>query len=500
MQNKVQLITYIDRFGGKTLSELQELLTETLSGLFPAVHLLPFFYPIHGEDAGFDPINHAQVDPQLGDWNSIKSLGKQVDIMADLIVNHISADSPQFRDVLEHGDNSVYTKLFLSYSGVFPEGAYEEDLLNIYRPRPGFPFTKFDLKDHGQKLFWTTFTAKQIDIDVKHALGKSYLREILQSFQKAGIQMIRLDAVGYAIKTPGTSCFMTPETFEFIASLREEALEMGIEVLVEIHAYYQQQIEIAKKVDRVYDFALPPLVLHTLFKQNSQALKDWLSISPRNAITVLDTHDGIGIMDIGPGTEKGQEEGLISPKDIDELVETIHEKSQGNSRKATGAAASNLDLYQVNCTFYDALGRDDQQYLIARMIQFFAPGVPQVYYVGFLAGKNDMALLEKSGVGRDINRQYFSREEVINALNLPVVKALSNLIRFRNTHPAFEGTFSIEDSDDQSLHITWTNEDSFAELEIDLSSYKFRIDYSTKGMDQASIEDFDFEIEPIQAL
>ena len=129
------------------------------------------------------------------------------------------------------------------------------------------------------------------------------------------------------------------------------------------------------------------------------------------AITVLDTHDGIGVIDIAAdGTDPQDYPGLIPPEELDALVERIHINSNGQSRQATGAAASNLDLYQVNCTFYDALGRNDYDYLLARAIQLFAPGIPQVYYVGLLAGENDMALLAKSGVGRDINRHFYSVE------------------------------------------------------------------------------------------
>jgi len=500
MQNKVQLITYVDRFGGNTIADLKQLLSGPLAGLFGAVHLLPFFYPIDGEDAGFDPIDHTMVDPKLGDWDSIRSLSAELDIMADMIVNHISSDSSKFKDVLEHGENSEFWDLFLNYSAVFPNAATEKELLEIYRPRPGFPFTKKRLKDQSHRLFWTTFTSKQIDIDVQHPLGKAYLLNILKSFQNAGIKMIRLDAVGYAIKTPGTTCFMTGDTFKFIESLRATAIQQGIEVLVEIHSYYQQQIEIAKKVDWVYDFALPPLILHTLFKQNSKGLKHWLSVSPRNAITVLDTHDGIGIIDIGPGSQMGQEKGLVSPSDIDDLVEKIHEKSAGTSRKATGAAASNLDLYQVNCTFYEALGKNDRHYLLARLIQFFAPGVPQVYYVGFLAGLNDMELLDKTGVGRNINRAYFTSEEVHEGLQKPVVQALCKLIRFRNEHPAFDGEFFLKDSTDNQLNIRWTQESTFVELMVELDSYEFYIEYSFAGRVHKVENHFDFEQIPIKAI
>jgi len=316
-------------------------------------------------------------------------------------------------------------------------------------------------------LLWTTFSSNQIDIDVKHPCGQQYLNSILDTFSAADIRSIRLDAVGYAMKKPGTSCFMIPETFEFIDELTVAARQRGMEVLVEIHSYYRKQIEIAKCVDRVYDFALPPLVLHALINKTGQYLKAWLAISPRNAVTVLDTHDGIGVIDVG--AEAGAEDapGLMPPAAIDRLVEQMHANSQGQSRKATGAAASNLDLYQVNCTYYDALGRNDRDYLLARAIQFFAPGIPQVYYVGLLAGENDVDLLERTGVGRDINRHYYTPEEIERQMQRPLVKKLFQLMRWRNTHPSFAGEFSLPDCGDQCFIARWLKDESWAELRID---------------------------------
>ena len=444
MKNKVQLITYVDRFGGQNLTDLRKLLTGPLKDVFGGVHLLPFFHKIDGADAGFDPMDHTRVDDRLGDWGHVRQLSQELDVMADVIVNHVSSHSPQFLDYSEKGKESAYNGLFLTMDSVFPNGATEQDLLAVYRPRPGMPFTMTTLANGERRLLWTTFTSQQIDIDVHHPAGKAYLDAILKSLADSGVTMVRLDAVGYAIKKAGTNCFMMPETFEFIDAFAKRARELGLEVLVEIHSYYKRQIDIAKKVDWVYDFALPPLVLHALEFGRSGPLLNWLGQRPNNAVTVLDTHDGIGIIDIGAdASDREGQPGLVPPLELDELVERMHRNSQNQSRKATGAAASNLDLYQVNCTFFDALGRNESAYLVARAIQFFVPGIPQVYYVGLLAGENDMDLLERSQVGRDINRHYYSQEEVLKDLGKPVVQRLLQLIQLRNTHPAFNGTLVV---------------------------------------------------------
>lgn len=472
MKNQIQLITYVDRIGCKNITELNELLNNELQGLFGGVHMLPFFYPIDGEDAGFDPIDHKKVDPRLGDWSTVKELSNSVEIMADLIVNHMSADSIEFKDFVEKGDNSEFASLFLTFDKVFPNGATEKELLQIYRPRPGFPFTKFKLADGSQKLVWTTFTQKQIDIDVFSEGGNAYLEEILAIYEQAGVKMIRLDAAGYAIKKSGTSCFMIPETFDFIDELTQKARSKGIAVLVEIHSFYKTQIEIAKKVDFVYDFALPVLVLDTLFNADATNLKKWLEIAPRNVVTVLDTHDGIGIVDVA---SEGDKEGLIPDSVLDNIVNKMHANSDGRSLKATGAAASNLDLYQVNCTYFEALGSNEISYLMARAIQFFVPGIPQVYYVGLFGDENDMELLAKTNVGRDINRHYYTKEEIQKKTASSLFKKLSQLMKLRNTHPAFNGEFNLEESSAKYLEIKWVLNRESIQLKMDLENKSFEI-------------------------
>ncbi len=475
MKNKIQLITYVDRIGNGKISDLTALISNEFEGLFGGVHILPFFFPIDGADAGFDPIDHTQIDSRLGSWNGIKELAEKVDVMSDVIVNHISAESPQFVDYLENGSASKFSDLILTKKKVFAEETSEDVISKIYRPRPGLPFTRFQLKDGSEELVWTTFTSSQIDIDVYSDAGINYLENILNVFQKSGITMIRLDAAGYAIKKAGTSCFMIEETYDFIDQLTKKAKAKGIAVLVEIHSYYKTQIEIAKRVDYVYDFALPVLVLDCIFNQNATNLKNWLAVAPKNVITVLDTHDGIGIVDVA--SENGKP-GLIPDHELDKIVEKIHNNSNNTSRKATGAAASNLDLYQVNCTYFDALSQDENAYLIARAIQFFVPGVPQIYYVGLLAGKNDMNLLARTNVGRDINRHYYSKSEIDNVIQTNFFKRFKKMMLFRNSYDAFNGDFEFMNSEANVLKIKWTNQDSWVQLDVDLKEMILNISFT----------------------
>lgn len=478
LDNAPQLITYADRLAGN-IAGVGALLDGPFAGAFGGVHLLPFYVPIDGADAGFDPDDHTAVDPRIGTWHDVRTLGERYGVMADLIVNHVSARSAMFQDWLAQGDDSPAAALFLTPERVFGAIPGAADAAAIYRPRPTSPFTTVTLADGQERLVWSTFTDQQIDIDVEHELGWEYLCSILDRFDQAGVSLVRLDAVGYAIKRPGTSCFMLPETFAFIDRLTAECHRRGIQVLVEIHGHHQDQIEIARRVDMVYDFALPPLVLDALYTGDAAPLERWIGIRPTNAINVLDTHDGIGIIDVGIDARTPERAGLLSADRIDALVEGIHQRSHDTSRAATGAAASNLDLYQVNCTFYDALGCDDARYLAARMIQLLLPGIPQIYYVGLLAGSNDMDLLAATGVGRDVNRHHYSPSDLAAQLERPVVQRLLGLLRWRATRPEFGGSFELLDSPAHEITVRWTiHEPSTSTLTVtvDVRSGEIRSD------------------------
>lgn len=480
MRNQVHLIAYADRLAGG-LAGLHELLQGPLRGAFGGVHVLPFFDPVDGADAGFDPIDHTSVDRRLGTWADVEALAALGDVMADAIVNHVSAASPAFLDVRRHGEASSQAGRFLTYERVFPEGASEADLLAVYRPRPGLPFTPVHRGDGSTRLYWTTFGAGQIDLDTASPDARAYLEEVLAVLARHGVRTVRLDAVGYTVKRAGTSCFMLPETLAFVDWLTERAHRLGLETLVEVHSSYRSQLLLARRADWVYDFALSPLVLHGLHTGDADPLDRWLRMRPLNAVTVLDTHDGIGVVDVGADAASGSSDGLLDRGQLESLVESIHTHSGGASRAATPSPAAGLDLYQVNTTYLDALGGDEDRYLLARLLQLFVPGVPQVYYVGLLGGRNDLDLFGATKVGRDVNRRWYVPAEVDEALERPLVRAQLAACRLRNRHPAFQGRFRWLRPAPGRLALRWVHGIDTAELTVALDEGWFVLEHSEGG-------------------
>ncbi|MDF1605784.1 sucrose phosphorylase [Nocardioides sp. YIM 152315] len=474
----VHLLAYADRFGGD-LAGLRRLLTEGPLAVFEGVHVLPFFTPYDGADAGFDPVDHTVVDPRLGDWSDVQAMRDGgLDVTADVIVNHVSADSAEFRDWLARGADSPHAGMFLTFDTVFPEGGTEAGITAFYRPRAGLPFTPYQMGDGTRRLVWTTFLPSQVDLDVRHPVARDHLVRVMGTLAEGGVRTVRLDAVGYAVKTAGTDSFMTDETLSFVEEITALAHEQGLEVLVEVHAHHSQQAAVAARTDLVYDFALPPLLLHALETGETARLEEWLRVRPQNAITVLDTHDGIGVVDAGPAREWP---GLMDDDDMRAVFDAAARRTDGESARASTAVAWAALPHQVNSTFYSVLGEDDEAYLLARAFQLFTPGRPQVYYVGLLAGSNDVDLFRATGVGREINRHRYSTEEIEAALDRDVVRRQLGLIRARGEHPAFAGTFACAADGHGVLVLTWTRGEHRAELRADLARRTFDTTFTATG-------------------
>ncbi|MDJ0324607.1 sucrose phosphorylase [Cryobacterium sp. PH31-AA6] len=475
----VELLVYADRLGG-TIAQLQTVLDGPLRA-FSSVHVLPFYIPFDGADAGFDPIDHASVDPRLGTWDDMRALARNRGLTADLIVNHVSASSAEFVDWLANGDASDYAGMFLTFDTVFPDGGTEHDITAFYRPRPGLPFTAYQGSDGSRHLVWTTFMPTQVDLDVRHPAALRYLRRVLRALADGGVSTVRLDAVGYAVKTPGTDSFMTPETLDFTRVVVALAHETRVDVLVEVHAHYSQQLAIAPLVDWVYDFALAPLLLHSLGTGTVDRLAAWFEIRPTNAITVLDTHDGIGIIDAGPS---GDRPGLISRDEMAAIFARADVATTGHSSLASVVPEWFTLPHQINATFFSTLGGETVPYLLARAVQHFLPGRPQVYYVGLLGGLDDTALFAETGNGRDVNRHRYPAEEVDRALGTDVTLAQLGLARMRTEHAAFDGEFSWTTSGEDEARLLWSNGDARADLIVrtTLGAPSFRIELADAGV------------------
>ena len=189
----------------------------------------------------------------------------------------------------------------------------------------------------------------------------------------------------------------------------------------------------------------------------------------------MDTHDGIGVVDV---------KDLMTDEECEATREALYEQGANVKKKYSSAEYNNLDIYQINCTYYSALGNNDQAYILARVLQCFAPGIPQIYYVGLLAGENDIDLLERTKEGRNINRHYYSLEEIDETVQRPVVQQLFNLLKFRNNSVAFDGEFSVKALGAKELEIVWNNKESDvqAKLVANTEAHTFTITESICGM------------------
>ena len=476
VKNQVQLITYPDSLGGDFKS-LHYVLDKYFPGLFTGgIHILPPF-PSSG-DRGFAPLTYLEIEPKLGNWDDIKRIGEKHAILLDLMVNHISAQSTYFQDFIENGRNSKYSDIFITIDKVWPDREPAREEIQKLFLRRAEPFSEFLIKKTGQmEKIWTTFGKKspseQIDLDVTSPITKELFIRFMENFKENGVKIVRLDAVGYVIKKRGSTCFFVePEIFQYLNWISDLAYSLNMEILPEIHSDYATQLKLAKKGYWIYDFILPYTILDAFINTTSTRLKDYLRTRPENQFTMLDCHDGIPI--------KPDLNGRYQYEDAINVVNVCRERGANFSLilSPEHMDSNGFDVHQIRGTLYSLLGSDDNSYLAARAIQLFTPGIPQIYYVGLLAGKNDEAAMSKNGDGREINRHNYSIEEINEGVKKPVVMKLLRLIQLRNSHPAFNGKFTINNSRDHEISLTWTNQNKYATLRVDLLNNSSMITYS----------------------
>jgi len=475
VKNQVQLITYPDSLGGD-LKTLHNVLETHFQDIFKGgIHILPPF-PSSG-DRGFAPLTYLEIEPAFGTWDDIQRIGEKHDILLDLMVNHISAKSTYFQDFLEKGRKSENADLFITVDKIWPDEVIPEEEIERIFLRRSNPFSDFTIEETGEvEKVWTTFgkvtPSEQIDLDINSSATRQLLVDFLTNFSGNKVKIVRLDAIGYVIKKAGTSCFFVePEIYQFLDWIKNIANSLDIELLPEVHAHYTTQYKLAKRGHWIYDFILPYTILDTLINKTSLRLRAYLKDRPHKQFTMLDCHDGVPI--------KPDMNDLYQSEDAKKLVDICRGLGANLSLilSPKHKDPDGFDVHQIRCAYYAMLNCDDDAYMAARAIQFFTPGVPQVYYVGLLAGENDEEGVKKSGEGREINRHNFSVEEIEGALKKDVVQRLLKLIRFRNDYPAFNGEFMIMNSEEDEVCFSWQNEEKSCTLKIDLENYQSIIEY-----------------------
>lgn len=488
MNHKPMLNAYPDSLGGNLGDIVTLLKTEAMQDVFSSFYILPSLY--HSDlDRGFSVIDY-DLNEQLAnreDLDQLKNMG--IDLKLDFILNHASAQSPQFQDLVEKGEASAYRDFFIDWNrfweghGAMTEEGYiqpeESCLKQMFFRKPGLPILMVEFPDGKKVPYWNTFYQEvhgrhylgQMDVNIQSPKVWEFYRETLEKIASYGAAIVRLDAFAYAPKTPGKKNFLNdPETWELLQQIHTLAEPLGLTLLPEIHAAYEEKIyeTLSQKGYATYDFFLPGLIIDAIEHKRGNYLAAWAKEVVEKKIStvnMLGCHDGIPLLDL---------KGLLPEDDIQSLIDLI--VSRGGMVKNLHGQ-KNL-YYQVNATYYSALGESDQKMLLARAIQMFMPGKPQIWYLDLFAGKNDHEAVKRAGEGghKEINRTNFTGVQIEQALQTEVVQKQLELLRFRSTCKAFTEDADIQvQADNQKLMIRWSNPVTAAQLDVDFATGNYRI-------------------------
>ncbi len=332
----------------------------------------------------------------------------------------------------------------------------------------------------------------QMDVNAKSPLVWEFYEEVLAKVASYGCQILRLDAFAYLHKEIGeTNFFNKPGTWEYLAKINDIAKKNNLALLPEIHAEYGLHLhdEVAKEGYAIYDFFLPGLTIHAIEKGTNKALIKWaneIKAKGFKTVNMLGCHDGIPVLDLkGKEVDGVYHEGLLADAEIEEMMEMIILRG-GRVKNIFGADGKKVSYYQVNATYYSALGADDQKMLLARAIQLFMPGIPQIWYLDIFVGVNDYDAVEKAGKDghKEINRSTLSTQDIEAGLKKEVVLKQLELIKIRNTSAAFNGKIRIGKTTENILDIKWQNGNDSAHLKADLSNHTFTVELNENGVEK----------------
>lgn len=414
-QQDTMLITYgdtITREGGKSLCVLAEFLETYVKDGISNVHLLPM-YPYTSDD-GFSVVDYREINEELGSWEDVKRLAKNYGLMFDAVINHISRSSQWFQKYLE--GIAPYKDYFLTCD---PKGDYS----TVTRPRALPLLTRVETAE-GEKYVWTTFSEDQMDLNFGCPQLFLEILDILVMYARAGARFIRLDAIGFLWKEPGTTCMHLPKTHEAI-KLMKEVLDIyapGTRIITETNVPHEDNISYfgngEDEADLVYQFPLPPLTMFALQKGNAEKLGRWMASLklPSDKVTFfnfLSSHDGVGVRPT---------EGILTQEERDFLVEAALRNGGEVSYKDNGDGTKSP--YELNINYQDALSNPDEsdetrmgKFLAAETILLSMQGVPGIYIHSLLGSRNDYYGKSTSGIPRRINREKLAYSYLEDQLN-----------------------------------------------------------------------------------
>ena len=330
----------------------------------------------------------------------------------------------------------------------------------------------------------------QMDVNASSPLVWDFYEETLKKLSGYGCTILRLDAFAYLHKQVGESNFFNiPGTWEYLERIKRIAQQNNLMLLPEIHAEYGLHLhdEVANEGYYIYDFFLPGLTIHTIENQTSKALLSWakeIIAKGYKTVNMLGCHDGIPVLDLkGKEVNGVYNKGLLEDAEIERIMTTIMERG-GRVKNLYDPSGNKISYYQINATFFSALGEDEQKLILARVIQMFMPGIPQVWYLDIFAGKNNYEAADTGGSAghKEINRTTLSMLDIEQGLKTEVVQKQLEIIRLRNTSNAFSGEVEINDTVDTIIDIKWVNDITVAHLKANLQTKGFTIDYTENNM------------------
>lgn len=563
--NGVMLNAYPDSIGKKFSDTVDMLKMNEFKDVFSLLYVLPTFFN-SDLDRGFSIIDY-NINKDLVNPKDLKDLNElNIKLKFDIVLNHLSVASPQFKDLLQHGNESKFKDFFINWNEFWEGNGIKNDdgivipepefLDKLFMRKSGLPILKVRFPDGTEQPYWNTFYQQvtynpitvqdlqnikglteaqslfivtqineaiahnqdfttinfedcsalkteilaiveqkrsylgQMDVNATSPLVWEFYEETLKKLNGYGCNILRLDAFAYLHKQVGESNFFNkPGTWEYLERIKQIAQKNDLILLPEIHAEYGLHLhdEVANEGYYIYDFFLPGLTIHTIENKTSKALLSWakeIVAKGYKTVNMLGCHDGIPVLDLkGKEVNGVYNKGLLEDAEIESVMNKIMERG-GRVKNLYDPSGKKISYYQINATFFSALGEEEQKLLLARAIQMFMPGIPQVWYLDIFAGKNNYEAADNGGSAghKEINRTTLSMPDIERGLKTEVVKKQLEIIRLRNTSNAFLGQVVINDTVDEVIDIKWVNGDAFVHLRANLQTNGFTIQHTENGI------------------